>query len=490
VPENSELEPRESETIQGNVLAAFNKDNQVFIFLQFSDPQYGAAWLGDLVPRLATTKAVAFFNDAFSQARRSSGGDPSNLKALWLGVGLTKEGLFKLAPQLEADASALDPSFVAGPVERARALGDRRASDPSEWVFGGPGQPCIDAILTIAADDLADLRTEVNRQWSLAARHRMFVVYEQLAQTLPGQGASREHFGFRDGISQPGVIGFDPPDELGTQVLGRPGTWLLSPGEFVLGQHREFETNPPVVPNWLVDGSYQVFRRLAQDVPSWWAQVIRQQYTLRSKRGESMINADLLGAKMIGRWRSGTPLANAPEGDNRSAQDPTEDNSFEFGLDDPAGLTTPRFAHIRKMYSRDVADDQAEKHRILRRGIPYGLPFDPTLGRGYGVDAERGLCFNAFMASIKGQFEYLQEKLANTANLPRPGDGKDPVIGEGSSELSLIVGMDKDGKPAEQSLDFQRFVTTTGAAYAIVLSIPTLQGIASGDIKPGKEYAN
>jgi hypothetical protein len=94
------------------------------------------------------------------------------------------------------------------------------------------------------------------------------------------------------------------------------------------------------------------------------------------------------------------------------------------------------------------------------------------------------------MASIKGQFEYLQEKLANTANLPRPGDGKDPVIGEGSSELSLIVGMDKDGKPAEQSLDFQRFVTTTGAAYAIVLSIPTLQGIASGDIKPGKEYAN
>ena len=133
------------------------------------------------------------------------------------------------------------------------------------------------------------------------------------------------------------------------------------------------------------DGSFQVLRRLVQDVPGWWAQM-RQAAAHNVEGGE-----DRLAAKAVGRWRSGTPLAAAPNTDNPSAHAGSDDNDFEYD-DDPQGLKTPRFAHIRKTYPRDdqFQDDQ---HRIMRRGIPFGRHFDPALGRGHGQDAERGLLY-------------------------------------------------------------------------------------------------
>jgi len=228
----------------------------------------------------------------------------------------------------------------------------------------------------------------------------------------------------------------------------------------------------------MANGSFQVFRRLRQDVPGWWAQVTARHDSLPS---DDPMSADLLAAKLVGRWRSGTPLENAPERDNRSARDRERDNDFDYS-NDPEGHSTPRFAHIRKMYPRDTRFDD-DRRRILRRGIPFGRPFDPAAGRGRGVDAHRGLLFNVFMASIEEQFEFLQTAWANAANFPgnvlgdRKQDGPDPVIGEDPAPARLS----REGHE-DTTLDFRRFVATSGAVYAFAPSLTMLRRLGAGEL--------
>lgn len=485
---------RASDNIQGNILAAFNKDSQIFLFLRFTDQRCGLAWLGEVFPLLATTSQVAPFNDAFSQARRVRGlDDPPNMKALWRGLGLTQSGLFTLAPGLEADSKHLDEAFLDGPAKRADLLGDDGVSAPAHWIVGGVEEPtCVDAILTIAADDLDDLRSELNYQWTLAARHHLFIVFQQLAQTLPGERAGQEHFGFRDGISQPGVIGYDYPEkQLEFEVKDHPGMTLISPGEFLLGRQPEESPATPV-PEWMLDGSYQVFRRLSQDVPGWWAQAGSQQAGLQATGKSKPVTGEQLAAKMVGRWRSGRPVDLAPDRDERSPLSSPQANAFWLGPGATNPEATPPFAHIRRMYSRDFSDPQRNRHRILRRGVPYGSHFDPALGHGHGVDDDRGLCFNAFMASITKQFEHLQRR-ANDPNgagadpsIVQTGSGVDPVIGSAGAGARLsLVQPGASGEQEPVSLDVHRFVQTTGAVYAIALSIGVLKQIAAGTIVPG-----
>lgn len=473
------LDLRESDEIQGNILAGFKKDHQVFLFLVFPTSEAGQAWLAELVPlegpaRVASTREVATFNRQFSEARRNRGGDdPERLKAIWLNVALTAPGLLKLAPALDVDLARF-PAFRAGAAARAEGLRDVGRSAPERWLVGRDDQE-VDALITVAADAASDLRVEVDKMGALAARHGIGVVFEQRGDTLPGSRAGHEHFGFKDGISQPGIIGFD--EEEGGFRKGQRGDQMIAAGEFILGLPDEAgEAGDP--PEWMKNGSFQVFRRLRQDVPGWWAQVTDRSGSMPE---DEPIAADLLAAKLVGRWRSGTPLAKAPDRDNRSARDRSADNDFDYS-DDPEGRKTPRFSHIRKVYPRDerFGDD---RRRILRRGIPFGRPFDPAGGRGRGVDADRGLLFNVFMADIEAQFEFLQESWANAANFPgvvigdSRTDGPDPVIGEDPSAVRLV----REGQPDAQ-LDFRRFVETSGAAYLFAPSLSTLRQLGGGSL--------
>lgn len=474
---------RDSEEIQGNILAGFNKDRRMYVFLRLADGPSGRDWLRALTRRIATTKQVATFNEQFSRARRNRGGDdPEKLRATWVNVSFTAGGLFKLAPNLPFSPGDF-AIFLGGPEAAADRLGDAGPSHPSGWVFGRQDQE-IDALLTVEADDVDDLRGELDKTRQLAAKHGVTVVFEQRGDTLPGRRAGHEHFGFKDGISQPGIRGFhetQPNAEGGEERKDHPGTKMIAAGEFVIGHRREGNNPEPWLhPEWMRDGSFHVFRRLRQDVPGWWAQVTARSRDLPDDH--PMRNADLLAAKLVGRWRSGTPVARAPERDNRSARDRSLDNDFNYAGDDE-GLTTPRCAHIRKMYPRDNSRFRDDGRRIIRRGIPFGRPFDPAGGRGNGVDAERGLLFNAYMASIGQQFEFLQQDWANTSTFPsvvfgdNRVDGPDPVIGESPDRVEVR----QTGMP-DAHLDFRRFVHATGALYAFAPSLPVLKSLADGTI--------
>lgn len=487
---------RASSNIQGNILAGFRKDHQIFVFLKLPpDTVQARGWLGELTPRIAATKEVAAFNARFSAARlRNGGDDPENLQAKWVNVGLTVSGLQLLgSPQIMTDLHSFDgtgfPAFTAGAASRAAQLGDAApGSDPSRWLVGGPGQPAVDALLTVAADDPDDLLVEMEKLRALATKYGVVTVFEQRGNTLPGGRAGHEHFGFKDGISQPGVRGFDGPEP-----NAQNGMTLTAAGEFVLGHPGESGPDPRPCPDWMKDGAFQVWRRLDQDVPGFWGQMTAQLETARATSfpSDDPMKEDMIAAKLMGRWRSGTPLDAAPNADDRSARDPKDDNAFDFSgraqdgsslapgappAVDSTGLRCPMDAHIRKMNPRNGAEAQ---HRIIRRGIPFGLPFDPAGGRGHGVDADRGLLFMAFMANIEGQFEFLQQMWANTG-FPGAGAGPDPIIGTptGGQPTHTIK---RNGLPDLQ-LTLKRFVQTMGAVYAFAPSLATLKALAAGTL--------
>ncbi len=294
----------------------------------------------------------------------------------------------------------------------------------------------MDALLTLAAEDEGTLKRRVRKERQAIAGAGLTVLHEQwggVVRNATGQRA--EHFGFADGIAQPTVRGAQgTPEEIAS-------------GEFLLGLPGERRPmnlgHRPASATWMWGGSFQVFRRLRQDVAGWWAKM----EDLR-EAGET---AEDVAARAMGRKLDGTPL------------------NLDF-KNDPEGKTTPLYSHVRKMNPRDDEVFRDRSHRILRRGIPYG----PAMDRSAPDSQDRGMLFNAYMASIEDQFEFLQRRWANdpsvaSSTLTKSGkkagvDGFDPVIGDDPAVASRRFGADAVKKVPPVA--FGGFVTTTGSVYA------------------------
>jgi deferrochelatase/peroxidase EfeB len=122
---------------------------------------------------------------------------------------------------------------------------------------------------------------------------------------------------------------------------------------------------------------------------------------------------ELLAAKMMGRWRSGAPLALCPfHDDPELGADPQRNNDFLYEADDPAGFKTPGGSHIRRTNPRDASiAGVARIHRMIRRGTAYG-PIAPGRCSG-GRRRDRGMMF-AFVGAHPGrQFEFVQSQWIN-----------------------------------------------------------------------------
>ena len=440
---------RASEEIQGNVLAPFPEEHQAFLLLSFADAGSARRWLRRVLPGVSTTAQV-------SEAPELGG------PAVFRSLGITYRGLGLLEPSALAGLEALE-AFREGPCVRAAKLRDRGPGAPERWKFGGPEQPPVDALLTLASVSAERLTEELEAQRRLAG-DGVELVHVEHGGLLPGAMRGHEHFGFRDGISQPAVLGYDDFPE------GAPERRLTPAGEFVLGhpRHGAGGLGPPIAsPEWMHDGSFQVFKRFHQDVPGWRAQLAAASAEL-SDRGVPM-SADELAARLIGRWPSGAPLAHAPEADAGSA---VAAASFDYE-DDPLGLKTPRFSHIRKMYPRSGLVVDREWHRLIRRAVPFGPIYDPDAGPEFGAEAERGLLMNSFMASIEQQFEFLLRGWAHDPDFFEADDGPDPLIGEDDSPVMLRCPMH-----GRQALSFHRHVHAAGAVYAFTPSLRALRWLA------------
>jgi len=480
VPAEAALPLRVSENIQGNILASFNKPYQRFLFINFMNrPQQARDWLKELVAGgVASTKQVVEHNVAYKLAEE--GTLPPQQ---WVGVSFTSSGLVTLDSDLARDLVAYG-AFWQGPLVDREYHGERRISpavvgdvlqgDPTRWVVGGPRQYPVDALVTVAGDDAKDVEKRAERVRFWAADRDLAVLSWQDCRRPGGGDHGAEPFGFRDGISQPGIRGFTAStDHNGRrEAAEQPGSPIIATGEFVLGYDGEGGSYPdagrPVPPSWMHDGSFQVFLRLQQDVAGWQAQ-------MRELSESSGYTVDA-AATAIGRTTDGTPLAAPGEAGGF--------NDFTF-TDDQLGDRTPRFAHIRKMNPRNRTFDERIR-RVLRRGIPFAtplhvktrLPGDENTDENVAGPVEDGLAFNAFMASIEDQFEYLLRSWAsNPDSLPPVApDGPDPVVGVSDAPCVIRRG---EADPVE--IYFGRFVWTSGAVYAFAPSLSQLSRLAGPD---------
>ena len=471
------------DVIQGDVLEALQKDVQNFIFFKITNAA-PFKWLVKqyIVDRITSAERV--HQRWLDIGRLQRLGQRRHQLFQGLSLGLTKDGLVQL---IGTERPKLNLAFERG-ADHPDTITSLNDPPTSGWLKEFISDR-IDGVFLITGSDRSSVvfqSQELRRLLGSSVK----VVYSEMGNVRPGAERGHEHFGFLDGVSQPGIRGLTRPSKpIYRPDQGLPGQDLLWPGEFVFGypgQHPDHPTKegppPAMAAPWLRNGSYMVFRRLEQKVPEFRAFVAQQAARLGMDR-------ELLAARMVGRWRSGAPLELAPQRDDpRLGGDDLCNNNFEFG-DDPSQRKCPYAAHIRKAYPRDDTASEAEvqRHRILRAGIPFG----PEVAPGETTTRHsRGLMFVCYQTSIERQFEFIQSQYANNVEFVegkrRPSGGVvtpgfDPIIGQAPGNGPRVMDEPLANYPAGNRRTTlvipKQFVVLTAAAYFFVPSISALRTV-------------
>jgi deferrochelatase/peroxidase EfeB len=292
-----------------------------------------------------------------------------------------------------------------------------------------------------------------------------------------------EHFGFRDGISNPVIEGFPP---------NKPNAH--APGEFLLGYPNDDKFNPWLLINpspkpnpWLQplnpapqlteffrDGSFAAFRQLEQDVRRFNASVKR--WAIQLGGGQDLEKwREYVRAKLAGRWWNGAvvkPGQNDPPPRSEARPSTRELNDFDFS-EDPSAYGCPFGAHIRRMNPRKDPVVPFRQRPLIRRGMPYGPTFEQQ------PDAPRGLLGLFFCASLEDQFEQLLTEWGN-ANPMGPdnrGNARDPLASN-HQDPRACFDIPMPGEALRQLDGFSGYVTTRGTLYAFFPSLGTIGRIA------------
>ena len=453
--------------LQGNILCGYGNEFRFgnYAFVHFADGLAGRRLLAKLTPWL--TNAVPW--DRHGKVNAT------------LNIALTFEGLAAVGLSDRALETFPD-EFREGMEARAPLLGDTGTNDPENWDSGlraGEAHLLVTAFAT-EARLLAQQRRWLHFLLADSAGG-LSLVHEVGTELLPYPGqkrVAREHFGFADGLAQPSIAGdrVGPWDKPGKGVIEPDGHWRpLAPGEFVLGYLDEDGVEPRApAPPFHRSASFVVVRKLEQDVAAF------THYLGQVADGDADKEA-LLAAKIVGRWRDGTPLMASPDTpDERFA--PDEEladamNDFRYG-DDPDGVRCPLGAHIRRANPRDAFgedDRRTRRHRIIRRGMPYGpAPDDPAVPDR----KRRGLLFVCYQASIERQFETIQRSWLNDGDVLGLGDEKDFLLSGDEPGGTMTI----QGSPPRFLPRAAAFVMLKGGGYFFAPSISAVSALGYGQV--------
>jgi Dyp-type peroxidase family len=468
----------ELQDIQGMIVSGYGHlSHSQYLFLGIEDAGKAKAWLRSLLQRQQITSSQRRIDTKPPQA--------VNLAVTWTGVQTlgSSEDLLQSFPK----------EFIEGMTEpnRSRQLGDFGINAPTQWEH--PWQPeaePIDLLLILQATeaDLEPLSEQYQAQLALNGLKLLTL------ETGDIPLHHKEHFGFHDSISQPVIEG--SPQESKSRCNAQD---LIKAGEFVLGYLNEDGNYPPtptvaiaqdqtqalsLLPETALkdfgrNGSYLVFRKIAQDVAGF--RKYFQESFGTPEEGERM------AAKVVGRWPSGAPLVQAPEADPLKDHDDTNDvladsNDFIYRPEDAQGLRCPFSSHIRRTNPRDSLGQDAEesikdtrRRRLLRRGAVYGefLPEGVTEDDG----TSRGLLFFCINANIRRQFEFVQQGWVNAPTFNGLYNERDPLVGynpDGSNRTMIVPQC-----PLSKSLSLPNFVTLKGGAYFFLPSLSALGFLAA-----------
>ena len=449
--------------VQGGILHGYGAEHAAYLVVEARTAEALRACLADVVDRVTTAVPC---------------GDGPPVRAL--NVALTFPGFARLGLPV-ALLDRFPVAFREGPVARAPLLGDVGDSAPERWDDGlGTGRAHL--LLSVHAATDAALQEEVDHLHALVARSAgsLRVLHVQPARALSRR---REHFGYADGFAQPHVEGVVPlsrrrtasADGGGVPMPG--GRWRpVRLGEFLLG-HEDEDGQVARAPHPLLvrNGTYVVYRKLFQDVA-------RFRRSLAAAAAASRLHPELVAAKWVGRWRNGLPLELVPTGvDGDDLEDQAEGdppNDFRYLPHDADGYRCPRGAHIRRVNPRDALGFDGlltARHRMIRRGMPYGEPL--PAGQDQDDEVDRGLVFVCCVGDLERQFETVQQEWCNDGDPFGLGDDRDPLVGGpgGSGKMTI---------PVHGS--FPRFVgtppvvLTRGAEYLFAPGLGALRRLAAG----------
>jgi Dyp-type peroxidase family len=443
--------------VQGIIHHFYARPAWRHLLFHFNDPAAGRQFLKSLVPLVTAADAGA-----------------SPAKEQLLNVGLTATGLAALGVTPEVlEQFPLEFREAPDPV----VMGDFDESDTKHWWNGKFATPEIHAIVHLFCNSLPALEA-----WTSEIRKKAGGGIVELIPTVDGQPITggltadhRLHFGYRDGISQPEIAWADgptQPDQLNFRnfLLGYSTAEINSSPQFRPSKPAESRTATSLAQ----DGTYSIFRWLYQDVARF-NRFLADEAPKLAAPGQTPAEAqELLAAKLLGRWRDGTPLVLSPY-----RPDPTlaDFNDFKYRTADPDGQRCPVSAHIRVTNPRDdeLNDFEGPVPRVIRRGTPFGDRLEGSHDDGH----LRGLAGMFFCASIAGQF-YKMTSWMKTNNFSPQYDGhvteQDPLSNRNVPEASRDFRIPTDRGTV--TIQLQDFTRTLGTAFFLIPGLAALRQLA------------
>lgn len=497
--------------IQGNVLPGFATAHFELMGLRIGAGQSAAArlWLRDLTP-LITTAAHAWHAREVRRAVAKTTGIAPPRDGVFLNVLLSHEGATLLGLPT---AGINDGLFSSGMAHADLQDPADPQGRPIGWKFGAAPETTPHVVLIFGADDLPALSEAIEVVQQHLADSGLEETYRDSGGRLPGD---IEHFGFRDGIAQPGLRGrrnshpdsfvtrrYIAPDDPLAERFSRPGEPLIWPGQFILGYptQDEFSEGPgpvalPPEP-WMKNGSFAVVRRLRQHVAKFHEFAEAQAGPVSASLGRN-VSAQEIEAWVVGRWPNGEPLVRTPREPGAVFDAVTradlEINHFDYAADVPdvrvaaaegpslltgapadvGGERCPHFAHIRKVNLRDKLTDQGPsfRFRMLRRGFPYGRLFDP----GAPDDEDRGLMFISYQRDLQ-PFLTASTTWMNSTAAPE-GFGHDLLVGQHRGGRTAVRHEPNGRSATLNAPGDSQWVTPTGGGFFFSPAISALANLA------------
>ncbi|SFO39774.1 hypothetical protein SAMN03159304_03115 [Pseudomonas sp. NFACC24-1] len=316
----------EVDDIQGHLLTGFGRAYEMLLGIRFKPEDVVNAKAALRIVAADVTPGRA---SAADKARRRmvalAGGVPTAEAQLSVAMAFSKAGIAKLG---EDPSRIVDPIFQMGAARSAAAIGDEIDANgmPASWQFGSTPETEPDVLLIIASADQAEVISTTGHYVAMLGESCTIVLREC------GRRIERdaEHFGFVDGVSQPGIRGRVDPDTYLTpraypaghpqaRMWARPGQLLTWPGQFIFGYpglDPDAQQQPGAIvgegESLLMNGSLLVIRRLSQDVGLFWRAMANLANQLTASTGTEW-TSERAASRCVGRWRDGTPVSLSPD---------------------------------------------------------------------------------------------------------------------------------------------------------------------------------
>lgn len=439
--------------VQGTVVYHFRRPIVRHLLFRFGGGAAARAFVSQLLTRITMADCAL-----------DSAPDPL------VNVGFTFRGLQALGVE-EALLQQFDATYLEGP--DPWPLGDvpGSSSDPAQWwegKFTTEEVHCIVHIYVSSDDALEPASAEIR---DLARNAGMTpLVPRKDGAALDGRslGGGNLHFGYRDGISHPDISWDDA---------------AIAPGQldfrhFILGYSTKACSSAPrtgPAADFARDGSYGAFRWIYQDVAAF-NEFLRTEGPGLYPHLAQADAEELLAAKLMGRWRDGTPLVLSPD---RPDSTMATRNDFRYRDQDPHGYRCPFSSHIRVVNPRDQELDTVAEGvpSVIRRGMPYGPPLRSA--QDDGVD--RGIIGLFLCSDLRRQVYTLTDWIKQNDFSPVYDANRrvqDALLGNRAVPGTQAKFILPSESGATTVSDLPDFVRTKGTVFLLYPSKATVQELA------------